>query len=229
MQIQTVTELVNRLFSAYGVSGLDWEEKINEYSDVVNELIDFDTDLTDLYKKIRLEFAKLPQPSTLKKMMLRTKAKSEVREYQESPDNGKLIVVTCYKKEKEFVIQDKKAGNKIDVFSALEDAEKELAKYEETDKAEGTYKPDFYEVVENEKIIPKQCRSYIVSYDAKPLSETTKKLREIYDDIKVYEFSKDSTLFSRYIKSENRCTGEVWTPIYNAQAEVESYKKIKVA
>lgn len=176
MQIQTVTELVNRLFSAYGVSGLDWEEKINEYSDVVNELIDFDTDLTDLYKKIRLEFAKLPQPSTLKKMMLRTKAKSEVREYQESPDNGKLIVVTCYKDN-----------------------------------------------------VPKQCRSYIVSYDAKPLSETTKKLREIYDDIKVYEFSKDSTLFSRYIKSEKRCTGEVWTPIYNAQAEVESFKKIKVA
>lgn len=174
--IETVTELVNRIFSAYGVRGLDWEEKINEYADVVNELIDFDTDLTDLYKKIRLEFAKLPQPSTLKKMMLRTKAKSEVKEYQESPDNGKLIVVTCYKDN-----------------------------------------------------VPKQCRSYVVSYDAKPLSETTKKLREIYDDIKVFEFSKDSTLFSRYIKSENRCTGEVWTPIYNAQAEVESYKKIKVA
>lgn len=174
--IETVTELVNRIFSAYGVRGLDWEEKINEYADVVNELIDFDTDLTDLYKKIRLEFAKLPQPSTLKKMLSKSKTRAEVKEQIEHPDNGKLIVVTCYKDN-----------------------------------------------------LPKECRSYIVSYDAKPLSETTKHLREIYDDIKVFEFSKDSTLFSRYIKSEKRCTGEVWTPIYNAQAEVESYKKIKVA
>lgn len=176
MQIQTVTELVNRLFSAYGVSGLDWEDKINEYSDVVNELIDFDTDLTELYKSIRLEFAKLPQPSTLKKMMSKTKVKAEVREYQESPDNGKLIVVTCYKNN-----------------------------------------------------LPKECRSYYVSYDATPLNVTTKKLRQIYDDIKVFEFSKDSTLFSRWIKAEDKCTGEVWTPIYNAQSEVKEYKKVKVA
>ena len=95
--IETVTELVNRIFSAYGVRGLDWEEKINEYADLINDFIEYDTDLTELYKKIRQEFAKLPQPSTLKKMLSKSKTRAEVKEQIEHPDNGKLIVIACYK------------------------------------------------------------------------------------------------------------------------------------
>jgi hypothetical protein len=47
-----------------------------------------------------------------------------------------------------FVIQDQEAGNVIDSFLTREEAEAELAKYETSDKAEGTYTQNFYEIVE---------------------------------------------------------------------------------
>ena len=47
-----------------------------------------------------------------------------------------------------FIIQDRESGNKIDEFATLEQAQNALTKYEETDKAEGTYTPDFYQIVE---------------------------------------------------------------------------------
>lgn len=51
-----------------------------------------------------------------------------------------------------FIIQDREAGNKIDVFNSLAEAEAELAKYEEIDKSEGTYTPDFYEIIVTDEI-----------------------------------------------------------------------------
>lgn len=50
-----------------------------------------------------------------------------------------------------WIIQDREAGNIIDKFNSLEDAKAELASYEEQDKKDGTYTPDFYEIVENEQ------------------------------------------------------------------------------
>ena len=47
-----------------------------------------------------------------------------------------------------FKIQDREAGNLIEVFNSKEEAIKALAKYEESDKAEGIYEEDFYEIVE---------------------------------------------------------------------------------
>lgn len=49
---------------------------------------------------------------------------------------------------KKFVIRDKEAGNEIDVFNTFEEAKKQLAEYEATDKEDGTYEEDFYEIVE---------------------------------------------------------------------------------
>lgn len=55
---------------------------------------------------------------------------------------------------KKYVIQDREAGNKIEWFETLEEAEKCLKEYEEEDKKDGIYEEDFYEIVEdlNEKI-----------------------------------------------------------------------------
>ena len=50
-----------------------------------------------------------------------------------------------------YVTRDREAGNIIEFFATREEAEKALAAYEASDKAEGIYEPDFYEVAENPK------------------------------------------------------------------------------
>lgn len=53
-----------------------------------------------------------------------------------------------YSIEKElYVIRDREAGNEIDEFETMEEALEELARYEEIDKMNGDYTPDFYEIV----------------------------------------------------------------------------------
>lgn len=47
-----------------------------------------------------------------------------------------------------FVIQDSEAGNIITGFNTLEEAEKELKKYEKEDQKNGTYVEGFYEIAE---------------------------------------------------------------------------------
>jgi hypothetical protein len=51
---------------------------------------------------------------------------------------------------KKFIIRDHEAGNFIDEFNTIEEAQQELEKYENEDKQEGTFSPDFYEIVEKE-------------------------------------------------------------------------------
>ena len=43
-----------------------------------------------------------------------------------------------------YLIEDREAGNVIDEFDTIEEASKTLAEFEESDKKEGTYTPDFY-------------------------------------------------------------------------------------
>lgn len=47
-----------------------------------------------------------------------------------------------------YVIRDREAGNVIDEFNTLEEAENMIDIYEAQDIEEGTYTPDFYEIVE---------------------------------------------------------------------------------
>jgi hypothetical protein len=49
---------------------------------------------------------------------------------------------------KKFIIRDHEAGNFIDEFNTIEEAQQELEKYENEDKQEGTFSPDFYEIVQ---------------------------------------------------------------------------------
>lgn len=45
-----------------------------------------------------------------------------------------------------YVVRDREAGNVVERFDSLEEAETALRGYEESDKSEGIYEADFYEV-----------------------------------------------------------------------------------
>ena len=47
-----------------------------------------------------------------------------------------------------YIIRDREAGNVIDEFEKLEEAEAALELYEEEDRINDCYTPDFYEIVE---------------------------------------------------------------------------------
>ena len=47
-----------------------------------------------------------------------------------------------------IVVRDREAGNLIDEVKSIEEGETRIEEYEKKDKEEGTYEPDFYEVVE---------------------------------------------------------------------------------
>lgn len=49
---------------------------------------------------------------------------------------------------KKLVIRDREDGNIIEEFNTMEEAENKLKEYEESDKKEGIYEEDFYEIVE---------------------------------------------------------------------------------
>ena len=49
---------------------------------------------------------------------------------------------------KTYIIRDREAGNPIEDGLTLNEAVKLLNQYEETDKANGIYTPDFYEIIE---------------------------------------------------------------------------------
>lgn len=47
-----------------------------------------------------------------------------------------------------YIIQDREAGNVIDSFNTIEEAEKALIEYEEQDKKDGIYEENFYEITQ---------------------------------------------------------------------------------
>jgi len=51
---------------------------------------------------------------------------------------------------KVYVLRDAAAGNEIERFSTLEEAEETLTQYEEDDKKDGMYETGFYEIREEE-------------------------------------------------------------------------------
>ena len=46
-----------------------------------------------------------------------------------------------------YIIQDREAGNFIDEFDTIEEAERQLHIYESDDKRQGLYIPNFYEII----------------------------------------------------------------------------------
>ena len=45
-----------------------------------------------------------------------------------------------------YIIRDREAGNVIDTFATLHEAEQAFTKYETDDKKDGIFKKDFYEI-----------------------------------------------------------------------------------
>lgn len=56
---------------------------------------------------------------------------------------------------KKYIIQDREAGNIISTFLTMSDAQTALNEYENSDKKDGIYVPDFYEIKEMIQPIPK--------------------------------------------------------------------------
>ena len=54
---------------------------------------------------------------------------------------------------KRYIIQEAEAGNYIDSYYTLNEAEKAVKEYEEEDKKQEDYAPGFYEIEENEDYI----------------------------------------------------------------------------
>lgn len=54
-------------------------------------------------------------------------------------------------KQEIFIVRDRIAGNEIEEFNSLEEAQKCIELFEIQDKKEGIYVPDFYEVYDAEK------------------------------------------------------------------------------
>jgi len=48
---------------------------------------------------------------------------------------------------KTYIIQQKETGTLIEEFISLIEAQEALKEYEEMDKNEGVYTPDFYEII----------------------------------------------------------------------------------
>lgn len=45
-----------------------------------------------------------------------------------------------------WIIEDRESGNRIDSFDSLADAVNALCQYEQQDRAEGNFTPDFYAI-----------------------------------------------------------------------------------
>ena len=67
-----------------------------------------------------------------------------------------------------YIIQDREAGNIIDEFNTLEEAQQELEKYERQDKQDKCYSRNFYEIV------VRQDMSDLVTYVRYNLDEIDK-------------------------------------------------------
>lgn len=65
------------------------------------------------------------------------------------PVDHDVVYDIMERENKEYIIRDREAGNEIARFDTLEEAEQELVAYEEEDRRNGEYTPDFYEIVED--------------------------------------------------------------------------------
>jgi hypothetical protein len=75
-----------------------------------------------------------------------------------------------------FIIRDREAGNEIARFDSYEEAVAELEKYEETDKAEGNYTEDFYEIYGKTFTVCARTTEVKCSLDREEAAELTEKI-----------------------------------------------------
>lgn len=73
----------------------------------------------------------------------------------------------------QFIIRDREAGNEIARFNSYEDAKAELKHYEETDKAEGSYEKDFYEIIGKKYVVSARTTEVKTRLDREEAAQLT--------------------------------------------------------
>ncbi len=111
-----------------------------------------------------------------------------------------------------YTIQDKEAGNQIETFETLAEAESALKEYEELDKKDGIFKPDFYEIKETEQ--PLKESTHITWWKGLNEEEQTKLCQKHFQGIPVESLMERSIkVMFHYENPEtttNTVTGGEW-------------------
>lgn len=108
---------------------------------------------------------------------------------------------------KKFIIQDREAGNFISSFNSKDEAEKELARYEQDDKKGGIYTPNFYEIVEDE-----EQKEYLVEFN-NGLESDENNLAMGFDSLEdAKKYAKDNVeVYYSILKGEFELIDNIWT------------------
>lgn len=118
------------------------ENKFKMFGEAGQYLIEDKPTYKELYMQL-LEINKMLEQENqeLKDKLSKIKKNKE----RNNENEGTLKEVNKMSK---FIIQDKEAGNYIDSFTTLKEAQQALREYETQDKAEGIYTPNFYGIIE---------------------------------------------------------------------------------
>jgi len=110
------------------------------------------------------------------------------------------------------IIRDRETGTLIDEFATVEEARVELQKYEEQDKADGTYEEDFYELIELEDLsdMPFELTGDLKEAPSKALVDYLAEGYRIKDGKKI-PCEVGFTIFSDEIMATHIFVKETWT------------------
>ena len=111
-----------------------------------------------------------------------------------------------------YEINDREAGNKIEVCASLEQAEATVRRYEEIDIAEGTYTPNFYEIVEIAAQKIKNGEKTMKTLNKTGIADIKRKIDSMYDcELEPYLALKTNERKKLTIDHSFRDNGNTWT------------------
>lgn len=122
-------------------------------------------------------------------------------------------------------IQDREAGNKIAEVSTRKEAENKLSSYEEADKKEGTYSPDFYEIIEKVFIVEEYgagSSTVVLAYEEADEAGKAEIVKNLIDNFDYMQIATDCGRFSTIDEAKK----EAHRP--NVYFDIYGVKKLKV-
>lgn len=142
---------------------------------------------------------------------------------------------------KTYIIQDREAGNKIEEFDSLQEAQNKLQEYEEQDKAEGIYEENFYEIVEKEEeqkmkvyilkgfylTVGEEPQSYIIGVFQNREKAVEERRKIIVDEVLNYGFIIDENLKNNHKKEDIKNINLI-TLFWDYQENWENYEEYEI-